>query len=257
MIGCPDASDRRDDRAGGDRPQAGHRLLDDVADRLHDHGRLDRRLHGGPLPPDDACLLQGAAVHGRGLADLGDGRCPVARSHVGFRRALPFTFGCFIVGGLALSGVPPFSGYFSKDSILLFAAGRGGWHWALWGGRLRGRSSDRALHVPDDLPRLPRRAMRRGARADRDRAPPPSRGADQPRERRDRGHRRRLPGPRPRGRRARRSDARGDGDPGAACDRRRDRPIPTSPPGSTTSSRRHSPTRRSSATPRTACSRSG
>jgi NADH-quinone oxidoreductase subunit L len=50
----------------------------------------------------------------------------------GFRRALPFTFGCFIVGGLALSGVPPFSGYFSKDSILLFAAGRGGWHWALW-----------------------------------------------------------------------------------------------------------------------------
>jgi len=51
----------------------------------------------------------------------------------GFRRALPFTFGCFIVGGLALSGVPPFSGYFSKDSILLFVAGRGGWHWALWG----------------------------------------------------------------------------------------------------------------------------
>jgi len=50
----------------------------------------------------------------------------------GFRRALPFTFGCFIVGGLALSGVPPLSGYFSKDSILLFVAGRGGWHWALW-----------------------------------------------------------------------------------------------------------------------------
>jgi NADH-quinone oxidoreductase subunit L len=50
----------------------------------------------------------------------------------GFRRAAPFTFACFLVGGLALSGVPPFSGYFSKDSILLFAAGRGGWHWALW-----------------------------------------------------------------------------------------------------------------------------
>ncbi len=27
----------------------------------------------------------------------------------GFRRAMPFTFGCFIVGGLALAGVPPFS----------------------------------------------------------------------------------------------------------------------------------------------------
>jgi NADH-quinone oxidoreductase subunit L len=50
----------------------------------------------------------------------------------GWRRALPFTFGCFVVGGLALSGFPPFSGYFSKDSILLFVAGRGGWHWALW-----------------------------------------------------------------------------------------------------------------------------
>ena len=50
----------------------------------------------------------------------------------GFRRAMPFTFGCFLVGGLALTAVPPFSGYFSKDAILLFAAGRGGWHWALW-----------------------------------------------------------------------------------------------------------------------------
>jgi NADH-quinone oxidoreductase subunit L len=50
----------------------------------------------------------------------------------GLRRALPFTFACFIIGGLALSGVPPFSGFFSKDSILLFIAGRGGWHWALY-----------------------------------------------------------------------------------------------------------------------------
>jgi NADH-quinone oxidoreductase subunit L len=50
----------------------------------------------------------------------------------GLRRAVPFTFGCFIIGGLALTGVPPFSGFFSKDSILLFVAGRGGWHWALY-----------------------------------------------------------------------------------------------------------------------------
>jgi len=50
----------------------------------------------------------------------------------GLRRALPFTYICFVIGGLALSGVPPFSGYFSKDAILLFVAGRGGWHWALW-----------------------------------------------------------------------------------------------------------------------------
>jgi NADH-quinone oxidoreductase subunit L len=50
----------------------------------------------------------------------------------GFRRAMPFTYGCFLIGGLALSGVPPFSGFFSKDEILLVTAERGGWHWALY-----------------------------------------------------------------------------------------------------------------------------
>jgi NADH-quinone oxidoreductase subunit L len=44
----------------------------------------------------------------------------------GFRKALPFTFGCFVVGGLALSGLPPFSGWFSKDDILAFLDHRGG-----------------------------------------------------------------------------------------------------------------------------------
>jgi NADH-quinone oxidoreductase subunit L len=50
----------------------------------------------------------------------------------GFRKAMPFTFGCFVVGGLALAGVPPFSGFFSKDEILLFEAETGGWHWILY-----------------------------------------------------------------------------------------------------------------------------
>jgi NADH-quinone oxidoreductase subunit L len=50
----------------------------------------------------------------------------------GFRKALPFTFGCFIIGGLALSGIPPFSGFFSKDEILLVTGEEGGWHWALY-----------------------------------------------------------------------------------------------------------------------------
>jgi NADH-quinone oxidoreductase subunit L len=44
----------------------------------------------------------------------------------GFRRALPFTFGCFMVGGVALAGLPPFSGWFSKDDILAFLDHRGG-----------------------------------------------------------------------------------------------------------------------------------
>jgi NADH-quinone oxidoreductase subunit L len=49
----------------------------------------------------------------------------------GFRRAMPFTFGCFVVGGLALSGIPPFSGFWSKDEIIGLVAERGGWDWIL------------------------------------------------------------------------------------------------------------------------------
>jgi NADH-quinone oxidoreductase subunit L len=44
----------------------------------------------------------------------------------GFRKALPFTFVCFLVGGLALSGLPPFSGWLSKDDIIDFLDHRGG-----------------------------------------------------------------------------------------------------------------------------------
>ncbi|HEV3128903.1 MAG TPA: NADH-quinone oxidoreductase subunit L [Solirubrobacteraceae bacterium] len=43
----------------------------------------------------------------------------------GFRKALPFTFVCFLVGGLALSGLPPFSGWLSKDDILGYLDHRG------------------------------------------------------------------------------------------------------------------------------------
>src|SRR5487761_1379974 len=50
----------------------------------------------------------------------------------GFSRAMPFTFASFVIGGLALSGIPPFSGFFSKDEILLVTGEQGGWHWALY-----------------------------------------------------------------------------------------------------------------------------
>jgi NADH-quinone oxidoreductase subunit L len=46
----------------------------------------------------------------------------------GFRRAMPFTFGCMMVGGLALAGVPPFSGFFSKDEIIALLFAREDWH---------------------------------------------------------------------------------------------------------------------------------
>jgi NADH-quinone oxidoreductase subunit L len=47
----------------------------------------------------------------------------------GFRRALPFTGPLLAVGALALAGAPPFSGWLSKDEILVFAAHRGGFYW--------------------------------------------------------------------------------------------------------------------------------
>ena len=50
----------------------------------------------------------------------------------GFRRAMPFTYGCFVIGGLALAGIPPFSGFFSKDEILVVMVDEGGWHWILY-----------------------------------------------------------------------------------------------------------------------------
>src|SRR3954467_5829560 len=50
----------------------------------------------------------------------------------GFRKVMPFTFGCFVIGGLALSGVPPFSGFFSKDEILLVLGEQGGLRWFLY-----------------------------------------------------------------------------------------------------------------------------
>lgn len=37
----------------------------------------------------------------------------------GLRKALPITFITFLIGCLAIAGIPPFSGFFSKDEILL------------------------------------------------------------------------------------------------------------------------------------------
>ena len=45
----------------------------------------------------------------------------------GLRQKLPVTFWCLVVAGLAISGIPPFSGFFSKDDILLAAAHHSPW----------------------------------------------------------------------------------------------------------------------------------
>ncbi|MGI8422074.1 MAG: NADH-quinone oxidoreductase subunit L [Gaiellaceae bacterium] len=50
----------------------------------------------------------------------------------GLRKLMPFTWLCFWIGGLALVGVPPFSGFFSKDSILAAALDHGTYGYILW-----------------------------------------------------------------------------------------------------------------------------
>ena len=46
----------------------------------------------------------------------------------GFRKVMPFTYACMLIGGLALAGVFPFSGIFSKDEILTLLFARDDWH---------------------------------------------------------------------------------------------------------------------------------
>ncbi|HKP17807.1 MAG TPA: NADH-quinone oxidoreductase subunit L [Gaiellaceae bacterium] len=48
----------------------------------------------------------------------------------GLRALMPWTWWAMLVGGLALAGIPPFSGFFSKDSILAAALDRG-WYGGL------------------------------------------------------------------------------------------------------------------------------
>ena len=78
----------------------------------------------------------------------------------GFRKAMPFTFACFIIGGLALAGMPPFSGWLSKDDIIAYINNRGGIYRGARHPRLRRCAADRPVHVPHDLPRLLRRPRR-------------------------------------------------------------------------------------------------
>src|SRR3954454_6071190 len=50
----------------------------------------------------------------------------------GLRTLMPRTYLFFVVGGLALVGIPPFAGFFSKDSILAATLGRGTFGVCLW-----------------------------------------------------------------------------------------------------------------------------
>ena len=85
----------------------------------------------------------------------------------GVRHSLPKTYVAFLVGSLALVGIPPLSGFFSKDAILASALGERRLRAAALRRRPRRRAPDRDLRLPPPLHRLPRPALaaRPGARA--------------------------------------------------------------------------------------------
>jgi NADH-quinone oxidoreductase subunit L len=56
----------------------------------------------------------------------------------GLRQLAPRTYWAFLAGALALVGIPPFAGFFSKDSILAAAMDRGAYGYVLWVAGLAG-----------------------------------------------------------------------------------------------------------------------
>jgi NADH-quinone oxidoreductase subunit L len=74
-----------------------------------------------------ACLFLTAGIVIHAVADEQD-----IRQLRGVGRLMPYTRVFFLVGALALVGVPPFAGFFSKDSILAAALTIGWYGWIFW-----------------------------------------------------------------------------------------------------------------------------
>jgi NADH-quinone oxidoreductase subunit L len=74
-----------------------------------------------------ALLFMAAGIVIHALSDEQD-----IRRMGGLGRMMPFTYRVFVVGALALAAIPPFAGFFSKDSILGSAANAGTLGWILW-----------------------------------------------------------------------------------------------------------------------------
>jgi len=59
------------------------------------------------------------SVHSNNMSEMG-----------GLRKSMPVTFWTFLIGAAALSGIPPFAGFWSKDEIISTAFKEG--HYVLW-----------------------------------------------------------------------------------------------------------------------------
>ena len=79
-----------------------------------------------------------------------------------FRKFMPYTAVGMVVAWLAIAGVPPLSGFFSKDEIISQAFLRD--DYGLWVIGIVAAGVHRGLHDPADLPHLLRQRALRGAR---------------------------------------------------------------------------------------------
>ena len=84
----------------------------------------------------------------------------------GLKKYLPVTFLTMMVGTLAIAGIPPLSGFFSKDEILFRAFLSNKPIWVL---AVADRVDDGVLHVPADVDDVLRRVSRPGLGAGRGR----------------------------------------------------------------------------------------
>ena len=83
------------------------------------------------------CIIH--AVHSNEMSEMGN-----------LRKYMPVTHITFLIACLAIAGIPPFSGFFSKDEILTAAFEKSAF-WGVWMTAVAGLT---ALHVPFILPHL-------------------------------------------------------------------------------------------------------
>ena len=150
---------RRLDRDDPDRHQARPRLLDAVSQL----GYMFAALGVGAFTAAIFHLM----THGffKGLLFLGSGSVIHAvheeqdmRQMGGLSKKIPITYATMLIGSLAIAGIPPLAGFFSKDEILGESFKQGfQWVWAIG---FVVAVHDRVLHVPahgpDVLGHVPR-----------------------------------------------------------------------------------------------------
>ena len=99
-------------------------------------GFMVMALGAGGLVPGQFHLLTHAFF--KALLFLGSGCVIIGTHHEqdmrkmgGLKKYMPITFWCYLAGMLALAGVPPFAGFFSKDEVLLVTFQRSKLAWGM------------------------------------------------------------------------------------------------------------------------------